>query len=65
MQVNLPATTVGERGLVTQHPKWKDVVSNHLLYSRGHGDQISRQFQGGIVLGYVTPVSPLTPTFSS
>ena len=50
----LPATTVVERGLVTEHPKWKEVVSNHQLYSTTH--QSSRQFQGGPVLAYVTPV---------
>ena len=49
-----PATTVVARGLVTEHPKWKEVVSNHQLYSTTH--QSSRQFQGGPVLAYVTPV---------
>lgn len=51
----LPTTSVLERELVTSSPKWKDIVNNHKLYSSTH--QHSRQFAGGMVLGYVTPVS--------
>lgn len=51
--VSLPESTVVERGLVKEQLKWKDVTSHHQLYSSAH--RRTRWFQGGMVLGYVTP----------
>lgn len=47
--------TVLERGLVSENVKWKDVVNNHQAYSQAHLK--TPKFEGGPVLGYVTPVS--------
>jgi chitinase domain-containing protein 1 len=53
-QVELPTASVEDRELVTSNPKWKDIVSNHHLYSTSQ--QHSRNMmEGGVVLGYVTP----------
>ena len=57
----LPTTSVLERELVTSSPKWKDIVNNHKLYSSTH--QQTRQFAGGMVLGYVTPVRHTASVF--
>ncbi len=38
---------------MTEKPKWKDIVSNHNLYSSASRDV--KNF-AGITLGYVTPV---------
>lgn len=46
-------TTVVERGLVTEKPKWKEIVENHALYSTKH--TAIKNFEGP-TLGYVTPV---------
>ena len=53
-EIVLPITTVVERGLVTEKPKWKEIVNNHQLYSSAH-TSVSH-FTKGPVLGYVTPV---------
>jgi len=47
-------TTVVERGLATESPKWKDIVNNFKLFSRAH--RTVKNF-AGTALGYVTPVS--------
>ena len=53
-EIVLPTTTVVERGLVTEKPKWKEIVNNYQLYSSAH-TSVSH-FTTGSVLGYVTPV---------
>jgi hypothetical protein len=54
LQEQTAVTTVIERGLVTEKPKWKEIVSNHVLYSSKHNTV--KNF-AGMSLGYVTPVS--------
>lgn len=48
------ATTVTERGLVTEKAKWKDIVTNHHFFSTTH--KHIKHF-AGLSLAYVTPVS--------
>ncbi|XP_065898759.1 chitinase domain-containing protein 1-like [Dysidea avara] len=52
-EVALPSTTVVDRGLISEKPKWKEIVNNHQLYSLTHTDV--SHFTTGPVLGYVTP----------
>ena len=54
-EVVLPRTTVVDRGLISEKPKWKEIVNNHQLYSVIHTDV--SHFTTGPVLAYVTPVS--------
>ena len=51
----LPTESVEERDLVTSSPKWKEIVSNHNLYSTAH-QHTRNMMDGAMVLGYVTPV---------
>ena len=51
----LPTLTVEERELVTSTPKWKDIASNHNLYSSSN-QHTRNMMAGAMVLGYVTPV---------
>lgn len=47
-----PSTLNAEqRGLVTENPKWKDIVQNHRSYC---SDTQTKSFEG-ITLGYITP----------
>lgn len=52
-KAQIALTTVTERGLVTEKPKWKEIVKNHNLYSSEHN---SIKSFAGMTLGYVTPV---------
>lgn len=51
----LPTESVEDRELVTSSPKWKEIVSNHNLYSSSL-QQTRNMMDGAMVLGYVTPV---------
>ena len=51
----LPTESVEDRQLVTSSPKWKEIVSNHNLYSSSL-QQTRNMMDGAMVLGYVTPV---------
>lgn len=51
-KVEFPEESVEERGLVVTLPKWKEITSNHQLYSTAH--QHTKHF-AGLALGYVTP----------
>lgn len=62
VKVEPTVTTVTDRGLVTEKPKWKDIVANHQLYSTAHKDV--KNF-AGITLGYVTPVSGVAEATSN
>ncbi|XP_068207848.1 chitinase domain-containing protein 1 [Palaemon carinicauda] len=44
-------TSVHERGLVTEKPKWKDIVENHGSYYR----QTSKRAGNHMTLAYITP----------
>lgn len=46
---------VSARELISETPKWKDIVSNHRLFS-DYDSSIKHTSDDTIVLGYVTPV---------
>lgn len=48
----LPVSSVAERGLVTSQVKWKDITTNHNLYSTAH---LKTKNFAGLTLAYITP----------
>ena len=55
LPTRVPTTSVFEKALVVETPKWKDIVDNHHLWQPFTGSKTSSR--PSLALGFVTPVS--------